>query len=65
MSRGKRKPLFKPQLLSHKCLLLWECCGFGVTEQEFSETLTETETKWGGKRGDGRKKRVRAAETKR
>lgn len=32
--RANEKPLLKPRLLSHKCLLLWEGCGFGVREQE-------------------------------
>lgn len=54
----ERKPLFKPQLLSHKCLLLWECCGFGITGQEHSLTLTETEMKEGGEESRWRERRM-------
>lgn len=56
-SQGKRKPLFKLQLLSHKCLLLWQCCGSFSHSITVHRNAAESENRWEGRseRGGNRK----------
>lgn len=49
MSQGKRKPLFKLQLLSHKCLLLWQCCGSFSHSITVHRNTAESENRWEGR----------------